>query len=234
MQQEPQEKIVKPSYPTFPAGNWWTLRRKAQQSPPKQIDVTYLVTVLGLGDKAAGNLLSPLRKLGLIDEKGQTTPLLHDWRDDGSYTGACKKMFESIYPEELRAAVPGPNPDSAAVERWFTRTAKIGESASRQMAALYLLLCEADLSKATAANTNAEKTPRRRAASDPVAATKRVASTVAPKVARAPEAPPQQPQPQSHEGPTLHVDVNVHIASDASAEQIDQVFASMAKHFYQR
>jgi len=43
-----------------------------------------------------------------------------------------------------------------------------------------------------------------------------------------PEAPPVPPEP------TLHVDVNIHIDPAASAEQIDQVFASMARHLYGR
>jgi hypothetical protein len=34
--------------------------------------------------------------------------------------------------------------------------------------------------------------------------------------------------------PTLHIDVNIHIDSAASAEQIDQLFASMARHLYGR
>lgn len=32
--------------------------------------------------------------------------------------------------------------------------------------------------------------------------------------------------------PALHIDLQVHIASTASAEQIDQIFASMARHLY--
>lgn len=35
-------------------------------------------------------------------------------------------------------------------------------------------------------------------------------------------------------GPSLHIDVQVHIDSSASPEQIDQIFASMAKHLYGR
>ena len=34
--------------------------------------------------------------------------------------------------------------------------------------------------------------------------------------------------------PELHIDVQIHIDSSASAEQIDQIFASMAKHLYGR
>lgn len=33
-------------------------------------------------------------------------------------------------------------------------------------------------------------------------------------------------------GPSLHIDVQVHIDSSATSEQIDQIFASMAKHLY--
>ena len=33
-------------------------------------------------------------------------------------------------------------------------------------------------------------------------------------------------------GPTLHIDIQVHISPEASPEQIEQVFASMAKHLY--
>ena len=34
--------------------------------------------------------------------------------------------------------------------------------------------------------------------------------------------------------PSLHIDIQVHISSEASPEQIDQIFASMAKHLYGR
>jgi hypothetical protein len=33
-------------------------------------------------------------------------------------------------------------------------------------------------------------------------------------------------------GPSLHIDIQIHISPEASADQIDQVFASMAKHLY--
>jgi hypothetical protein len=33
-------------------------------------------------------------------------------------------------------------------------------------------------------------------------------------------------------GPALHIDIQIHISPEASPEQIDQVFASMAKHVY--
>ena len=37
---------------------------------------------------------------------------------------------------------------------------------------------------------------------------------------------------QETSGPSLHIDVQIHIDSTASSDQIDQIFASMAKHLY--
>ena len=37
---------------------------------------------------------------------------------------------------------------------------------------------------------------------------------------------------QNMSQPTLHIDIQIHISSEASPAQIDQIFASMAKHLY--
>jgi hypothetical protein len=44
-------------------------------------------------------------------------------------------------------------------------------------------------------------------------------------------------QAQQHphsSGPALHIDIQIHISPEASAEQIEHIFASMAKHVYGR
>lgn len=46
---------------------------------------------------------------------------------------------------------------------------------------------------------------------------------------------PEMPQGmRSQSSPSLHIDVQIHIDSSASSEQIEQIFASMAKHLYGR
>lgn len=56
------------------------------------------------------------------------------------------------------------------------------------------------------------------------------------------EVTPEKPlQPSFSQGPvstpsnllSLHIDIQIHIDPEASSEQIDQIFASMAKHLYQ-
>lgn len=42
---------------------------------------------------------------------------------------------------------------------------------------------------------------------------------------------PRRERPRSG-GPNVHLDIQIHIPADASVEQIDQIFESMARHLY--
>ena len=46
------------------------------------------------------------------------------------------------------------------------------------------------------------------------------------------EHPEGKRQPGSQAAPSVHIDIQVHIAPESSPEQIDQIFKSMAKHLY--
>ncbi|MGH8067389.1 MAG: DUF5343 domain-containing protein [Candidatus Entotheonellia bacterium] len=145
------------AYPRIPSKNWWDLRKKAIQSPPKQVTAGYLQTVLDISEGTAKNLLPGLRAVGLIDDVGEKTSLMNDWRDDEHYPEVCRKIFEKIYPEELRSALPGLKPDRNQVKRWFARQTNTGEAAANQMAAFYMLLCEADPQKVSDESPSASK-----------------------------------------------------------------------------
>jgi hypothetical protein len=46
-------------------------------------------------------------------------------------------------------------------------------------------------------------------------------------------APPPARVPSSNgASPSVHIDIQIHISAEASADQIDQIFKSMAKHLY--
>ncbi len=46
----------------------------------------------------------------------------------------------------------------------------------------------------------------------------------------------KKPLDHAHEpqGPTVHMDFQIHISPEAGVEQIDAIFASMAKHLYNK
>ena len=45
---------------------------------------------------------------------------------------------------------------------------------------------------------------------------------------------PQVPRVASSGGPEVHIDIQIHISPESTAEQIDKIFESMAKHLYGR
>jgi hypothetical protein len=141
-------KEDKGKYPRIPEKNWWDLRRRFVQSPPREVTAGYLRTVLNVSESSARQIAAHLRTLGLLDDQGCPTPLASDWREDQGYTEACKQMREAVYPSELLSELVPPNPDSEAVRRWFARQANVGQESARQMTTVYLLLCEADPARA--------------------------------------------------------------------------------------
>lgn len=220
---KPEEQRV--TYPRIPAKVWWQLRAAAVRSPPKEITSTYLETILGISEGTAQNVVANLRAIGFAGPDNKTTQLMHDWRDDETYAKACEGMLKKIYPDEIRSLAPPPAPDRAQVVRWFARKTQTGDTASSQMAAFYLLLAKADPKEGEAGDNGevAKMKPRPAAPSNNKRVTK--------------PAPVEKPRevevhPPKQRTPSMHVDVQIHISPQASTEQIDAIFASMARHLY--
>lgn len=226
----------KKSYPKIPRNNWFLLRDKFKQRTPEKVSPSYVATALGMSEaSASANIIPPLKTFGLIGEDNKPTDLAYDWRDDSKYAEVCEKIFDKVYPQELRDILHDPqNIDSKAVEAWFARDAKVGQAAARAYGATFAMLLEADVSKAKEQKASKPKNGADRPkAAKPAAAAKKVAPTAVEKAA------PAQPQaaPDTHSGagkstftPKLHVDIQIHISPDSSPEQIEKIFESMAKH----
>jgi hypothetical protein len=50
---------------------------------------------------AATNVVSPMQKLGLIDESGALTDRGNKWRGDATYAEACQEILDEVYPADL-------------------------------------------------------------------------------------------------------------------------------------
>lgn len=221
------------TYPYMPDSNWWALRRRFQQTPPRgDVDAEYLSGVLNITVPAAQNLLPALRAVGLIDDANRPTDLVGEWRDDETYRAATTRMIDAVYPQGLRDVAPPPDPDRGAVERWFARATGSGRAACQRMARFYLLLAAGDVAaaggQATAERTRARGETTPRATTGPRRRTTQAAT--APTASAA--AQPASPTTPRQQAPTVHIDIQVHIDPASTAEQIDQIFASMARHLY--
>ncbi len=221
----------KTSYPMLPAKTWWQLRRKFKQSIPGTVTAGYLAAALNMQEQSArGNVLPYLEDLGIVDDDGKTLDRARQWRDDAQYAEVCKQMREEVYPQELLDAVPNPSMDRDAACRWFANSTGKGQVAVNKMVTVYSLLVAADPTKETAFRTREAGS---RESGTSAAKTEKVSQ---PKALGDGEGG-ENDQSDKHSnciasGPGIHINIQVHVSSDATPDQIDQIFASMARHIY--
>lgn len=216
-------------YPRVTAKAWSALRARAAAAPSTKFTPSTVAALMGMAHPASArdNTVTPMRRLGLIDENGALTSRGNKWRVDASYADACQEIVDEVYPADLLGLVDDAGaPDPQAVKTWFDHKG-FGGSNSRQMAATYVMIASKQLPEALAAE------PRK---STPKNAPSKAAASTTRKTPTPPDPPPQgTPGPSKQTpgaGPNVHLDIQIHIPADASAEQIDQIFESMARHLY--
>ena len=131
-------------------------------------------------------------------------------------------MTKEVYPPELLEAAPDPANNRDAAERWFRNKTGCGAEAAKQMTRFYSVLIDANLEnkpgKSKGSKTTTTSPPKKKAAR---AATK---------------AKPQQGKEQQggDDAPDVHINLQIHVSSDATPDQINKIFESMAKHIYRK
>jgi len=222
------------SFQMLPVAHWWNLREKFKQSIPGIVTDNYLAATLNMKpDSARANVRPFLKDLGLIDDEGKTQDLARTWRDDSQYADACRQMRDRLYPEELISAFPKPSEDRAGVERWFANHTGKGQTAVRRMASIYAVIAEADISKRPETKAKVEPRPKPKAGGR-TRATKETVTPVSPAVSQPESAAPTPPPADGLPAPELNINVEIHISADATPDQIDKIFESMAKHIYRK
>lgn len=235
------EGETRKGFPMLPISHWWALRKKFRQSIPGVVTDSYLSTVLSMGvNSARANVLPFLKVLGIIDQDGKPTERAKLWRDDAHYTAVCKAIVSEVYPAELRDAVPDPASEKAKARSWFAQHTGVGEEAANRMVSLYSLLVEADSSK----QPDLDKKPTPKKATPKSARAGGASERSSQSANDAPRHPPGGEGGDSGSGdarrgspdhsPEVNINLQIHISADASPDQIDQIFASMAKHLYKR
>ncbi|MBC8394445.1 MAG: DUF5343 domain-containing protein [Deltaproteobacteria bacterium] len=215
------------SFPMLPVKHWWSLRKKFKQSIPGVVTANYIATVLDMQVKSASlNVLPYLKTFELIDDDGKTLELTKRWRDDKQYPDVCKELKNKHYPEELIQAVPNPSEDREAISRWFANYTGKGEVAVRKMSAIYILISEAKIPIETISKSSNSQKPIKKEIN------KTAVKEKAPKNVSSKIQQKQDQTPKQERLPDININLQIHISSDASPDQIDKIFESMAKHVY--
>jgi len=225
----------KGSFPSIPTPHWWTLRKKFKQSIPGVVTDNYVASVLNMQlNSAQANVMPALRATKIIDRDGKPLDRAKRWRDDEAYPAVCEEIRKDIYPDDLLHAIPDPVKNRTAAERWFANHTGAGTAAVTKMVTFYALLTEADPKKAPEETTSSSAKGKAKAATRPArkverAAVRQVSTDTGGAGA---EGASKGKSDAGGRGPAVHINLQIHISADASTDQIDQVFASMAKHIY--
>lgn len=224
------DKMAEQTYPSISEKNWWTIRDKFKSSLPATVSATYIKTLLTLSseDSAKSNVIVPLKRLGLIDENNKPTDLAIDWRLDDKYKTACEVMIKNVYPQEFLDLFSDDNIDRASVTNWFMGKG-VGSGAAGKMTALFLLLKTGDIKEVKSTKVSAPKKTTLKSKPEAKEQTS-VESTQG--MASDDGKPKIEVDQIGGNRPNLHIDLQIHISPESTPEQIETIFASMAKHFY--
>jgi hypothetical protein len=212
------------TFPRMPVKHWWALRAKFKNSIPLTITPNYIASAFSMSeDSARANVLPFVKMVGLIDENGKVVDgRAKKWRDDEGYKEVCAAIMKEVYPQELIDLASDPSFGQTEMTRWFSNHTGAGKEAVRMMVAFFMLILRADVS----ASVKESASPSRPAVKEKgsVAGVKQAAAKATPKHNNL------KAQDTGNYVPPVHINVQIHIAADATADQIDQIFASMAKH----
>lgn len=221
------------SFPNIPVTNWLSLRTQFKKTIPGTITPNYLASTLNMTVQSAkANIMPSLRQMGLIDQKDKTNQeLAKQFRDDSLYSKFCKTLIDKIYPQEIRDAFPEKGANRDQVKNWFMNNSGIGDSAAKRIAAFYIALSDAELTPNKQATKKVQdiKTKPERNISQKVKPVRQTTSSTQTASSNDLSTPKEESK-----GPDLNINIQIHISSDASTDQIRSIFENMGKYIYHK
>lgn len=201
------------TYTTVPGKIMPLLDKVRQVGIPQKATVQWLKT-LGFKSSNDASLLGVLKTVGLVDSSGVPTGLWSNYRGahhqkvlgEAIRTGYAE-LF-AVYPDAWQRA-------NADLEHVFSTSSSAGKQVTSKTVGTFKALCEC-----AEFGVGDEQAPL-------VVQTGPIHSQVSPASTR-----PMPPVQGGAPAPSVHIDIQIHISPEASPDQIDQIFGSMAKHLY--
>jgi len=178
--------------------------------PPK-VTQQWLKTV-GFTSSNDPSLIGVLKQVGFIDASGVPTPTWSHYRG-AKHKAVLAEAIRKGYADLFAVYGDANQRPNAELDHVFSTSSSAGKQVVAKTVGTFKGLAdEADFAAST----------------EPKDLTME-ASTLHSPATKHPPSPPTDPVSMP---PTVHIDLQIHISPEASVDQIDQVFASMAKHLY--
>lgn len=221
-------------FPAIPLTHWINLRNQFKKSIPGTVTTNYISSVLGMSESSAKtNILPSLRMIYLIDKNGIINQeLAKKFRDDSLYKEFCQEILSDNYPQEVRDAFPDTSSDKEKVKSWFMNHSGVGSNAGQKITAFYFILLEAN-TKIEVTSTTLKSTDKIKSKKIIKKPTKKDAQPIQ-SVTASTQVPHTNDKIISTKKsmPDLNINIQIHISSDATPDQIEEIFKAMSKHIY--
>ncbi len=182
---------------------------------PAKVNLKWLESI-GYKSKNDRSMITVLKFIKFINAPGDPSELWKQYRGSDKEKVLARGIRESY--SELFATYPDAfKRSSSELENFFGIYTTAGKQVIGKTVNTFRTLCE--LAKF---DEDAVK-PHERGESQEI-----LSSGIIPQPA------PVTQEPMTGSMPSVHIDVQIHISSDCSLGQIDQIFASMGKHLYRR
>ena len=199
------------AYTTVPGKIAPLLQKIREVGIPSKVSIQWLKTI-GFTSSNDNSLVPVLKQVGFVDSSGVPKPTWSQFRG-AKHKEVLGEAIRSGY-SELFAVYPDADQRTPSdLEHVFSTSSTAGKQVIHKTVSTFKALCDS-------ATFGIERTD------------------VGPKLSAESIHEPVQAQPAAkHQagittGPSVHIDIQVHIAPESSPEQIEQIFKSMAKHLY--
>ena len=177
---------------------------------PRNVDAKWLKT-LGFTSSNDKSLIGILKFIGMVDPSGIPTSVWSKYRgtDYREVLGIAVRQGYAdfaVYPDANK------RPNSELDHVFSTSSSGGKQVIDKTIQTFKALVAEAVFSEGSETDLHVETRPLHTPAALPDATQTNTQATSS--------------------GPTLHIDIQIHVSPEASAEQIDKIFESMAKHIY--
>jgi hypothetical protein len=196
------------AYTTVPGKVPTLLAKIRQVGVPPKVTLQWLKPI-GLTSSNDTSLIPVLKAIGFVDGSGAPTSKWAQYRGS-DYKRVLGDALREGYADLFAVYADANTRSHSDLDHVFRTSTSAGEQVVSKTVGTFKALAAEAVFPALGENSELHSdTPLHVPAGQPPQATSRG---------------PRQP--------SVHIDVQVHISPEASAEQIDQVFASMAKHLY--
>ncbi|MBI4200389.1 MAG: DUF5343 domain-containing protein [Chloroflexi bacterium] len=183
---------------------------------PPSVKYAYLSSV-GFKSKNDRPLITLAKFLGFLDSNNAPTPRWTQYRDRATSPALLASSIREGYSDLFQRYPDANQRDDETLRNFFSTQTTAGKVAVELTLRTFKAICNlADFAAGPQAVVRGLPPPLD-ARTTPQAS----GEALAQREARITE-------------PTVHIDIQIHIDSSASPEQIDQIFASMARHLYHR